>query len=266
MDEELQPDAALVLRPIGYFRCAAKYPYDAARQAVESQGGGGRVELLPGCNYEQAAAELAGFSRVWLVYWFHHNRDWKPRVLPPRGAAKVGVFATRAPYRPNPIGLSCVALTGVHGRTLEVGAHDLLDGTPILDIKPYLPYADSFPDAACGWVDAVALERWEVEFTPEAEAQLAGLPGELAAAIRVFVAQQLSEQPVDVQRKRVRALGGARWELAYRTWRVGYVLDEAAGRVRVGWIGSGYSAEDLAREEDSYGDKAVHRAFVLGGG
>ena len=120
--------------PIGTFHCTARYPYDAARQSPIAESNGGCVLLEIGHNHEQALQDLEGFSHIWLIYVFHHNPNWRPMVQPPRASRKVGVFASRAPYRPNPIGLSCVELISIQGLCVNVGPHDLLDGTPILDI------------------------------------------------------------------------------------------------------------------------------------
>ena len=247
--------------PIGTFQCAARHPYDAARQPSVAESSGGNILLEPGQNYEQALLDLDGFSHVWLIYVLHHNPNWKPMVQPPRASRKVDVFATRAPYRPNPIGLSCVELVSIQGLRVNIGRHDLLDGTPILDIKPYLPYADSFPEARCGWVEDVAEDLWEVLFAPEAGRQLAWLEQAGVQAIRAFIRQQLHEHPFDHQRKRIRQRTETHWEIAYRTWRVDYAVDETARRVMVEAVRSAYSDEDLLGLEDKYGDKAQHRAF-----
>ena len=95
-----------------------------------------------------AFRDLAGFERLWLVFVFHRSQGWKAEVRPPRGGGKRSVLATRSPHRPNAIGLSAVELVAVDGRALQVRGIDLLDGTPILDIKPYVPYADAFPHVA----------------------------------------------------------------------------------------------------------------------
>ncbi|MFQ5518700.1 MAG: tRNA (N6-threonylcarbamoyladenosine(37)-N6)-methyltransferase TrmO [Mariprofundus sp.] len=118
------------------------------------------IELNTGYNFEQALTDLDGFSHIWVIYWMHLNRGWNPMVRPPRGPKlKRGLFATRAPHRPNSIGLSAVRLTGIEGRTLHIKGHDMLDGTPVLDIKPYLPYADSFPAANSGWVEETGVSK-----------------------------------------------------------------------------------------------------------
>lgn len=250
------------LEAIGTFHCAARYAYDAARQPGQAHASTGWVELAAGRQYEQAVQDLAGCSRIWLIYQFHHNAHWKPMVTPPRAERKVGVFATRAPYRPNALGLSCVELLGVAGLRVQVAAHDLLDATPIFDIKPYVAYADSFPEARVAWLDALDAVVWRVAHAPLAATQLDWLESQGGLRLRAFLAQQLCERPLDTRRKRIRALGEDMWEIAYRTWRARYSVDTATGLVLVEAVGSGYSEKDLGVEADRYADKALHRAFL----
>ena len=113
-----------------------------------------RVEFIAGFP-GAAFRDLAGFQRIWLLFAFHRSEGWKAEVKPPRGGGKRSVLATRSPHRPNAIGLSAVELLAIDGHGLRVRGIDLLDGTPILDIKPYVPYADAFPDSRAGWIDAV---------------------------------------------------------------------------------------------------------------
>lgn len=113
----------------------------------------GRIEVHHG--YQNLLRDLDGFSHVWVIAWMCYARGWNDLVIPPRDTKKRGLFATRAPHRPNPLGLSLVELLRIEKRELVIGAHDLLDGTPVLDLKPYLPYADAVPNARCGWVDAL---------------------------------------------------------------------------------------------------------------
>ena len=124
---------------------------------------------------------LEGFSHLWLLWIFSENvRDtWKPTVRPPRlgGNMRLGVFATRSSFRPNPIAMSCVKiekinLAGEGAPTIEVSGADLMDGTPIVDVKPYLPYADSMPEATGGFAEAVRFKKLEVDFDVEAQAAL----------------------------------------------------------------------------------------------
>lgn len=110
------------------------------------------IRFLPGLP-DTAWRDLAGFERIWLLFVFDRSQGWTPLVRPPRGGGKRGVLATRSPHRPNAIGLSAVELLAAEEGVLRVRGLDLLDGTPILDIKPYVPYADAFPTAAAGWID-----------------------------------------------------------------------------------------------------------------
>lgn len=112
------------------------------------------IEFAPGFP-ETAFRDLQGFDRIWLIFAFHRSEGWKPEVRPPRGGPKRSVLATRSPHRPNAIGLSAVELVSVEANCLRVRGVDLLDGTPILDIKPYVPYADAFATARAGWIDEI---------------------------------------------------------------------------------------------------------------
>ena len=139
-------DASLSVSPIGVYHGAAQQPAALPRQASLPGGSPGTIVLRGGLNLEQALHDLSGISHVWVLFWFHGTENWRPKVQPPRGEGRRGLFATRSPHRPNPIGMSVVELHSVSGRTLEIGDNDLIDGTPILDIKPYVPYCDSVPE------------------------------------------------------------------------------------------------------------------------
>ena len=142
-----------------------------------------------------AVRGMEGFSHLWLIWAFHQAvRDtWSPTVRPPRlgGNTRMGVFATRSPFRPNPIGLSSVRLdrveiTAEHGPVIYVRGADLVDGTPIFDIKPYIPYADSHPEAVGGFASAPAGETLTVVIPPE---QLKKVPESRREALRGVLAQ-----------------------------------------------------------------------------
>jgi len=140
--------------PIGVARTPFLDRMSAPRQPYAARGVKGTIELFPGRDFEHALEDLAGWDLLWVIFWFHLNEGWRPKVLPPRSAGeRRGVFSTRSPHRPNPIGLSVVKLIEVSGLVLHVSDVDLLDGTPVLDIKPYVPYADAFPDARTGWLE-----------------------------------------------------------------------------------------------------------------
>lgn len=118
-----------------------------------------RIVFEPDYRSGDALRGIEGFSHLWIIWQFDRaqRETWSPTVRPPRlgGNQRMGVFATRSPFRPNPIGLSCVKLERVEGAVLHVTGADLVDGTPILDIKPYLPYCDSQPDAIGGWTEGL---------------------------------------------------------------------------------------------------------------
>ncbi|MES2856260.1 MAG: tRNA (N6-threonylcarbamoyladenosine(37)-N6)-methyltransferase TrmO, partial [Bdellovibrionota bacterium] len=253
---------------IGTFSSTAIHPYDVSRQASVTESGEiACIELAKGFDFEQAVKDLEGFDRIWLVYRFHQNKSWKPMVVPPRGPrTKRGVFATRSPYRPNSIGISCVELVKADGLKIFVRSHDLLDGTPILDVKPYLPYADSFPDAKIGWLSGLEELAHKIDFSEDAKADLAWLEARGVQQIETFIRSQLTFDPLDDSRKRVRPLDPQnfpnRFELAYRTWRIQFDHSEDRSAVYVLKMTSGYSTEDLASRDDKYLDKEVHRAFI----
>ena len=156
-----------------------------------------RIVFEPAYRAEEALRGIGDFSHLWLIWGFHEAKreDWSPTVRPPRlgGNTRVGVFATRSPYRPNGLGLSSVRLTGTEktpdrGTVLLVAGADLMNGTPIYDIKPYLPSADCHPEAAGGFTDTHEKRRVSV-LIPEAEA------GKLAAADRAALEKVLAEDP-----------------------------------------------------------------------
>lgn len=145
-------------RPIGILRSPYARRIDAPHQGTVTQGtetGEAATATLELAEWldEQVLQDLEGFERLWLIYDLHRSEGWRPTVKPPRGGPKRGVLATRSPHRPNAIGLSAVELVKIEDRTLHLRGVDLLDGTPVLDIKPYVPYADAFPDAKAGWID-----------------------------------------------------------------------------------------------------------------
>ena len=120
-------------------------------QPVFAEGAEGTVEVLP--QYADGLRDLEGFERIWLIYWLHKAPPGPLRVIPFRDTTERGVFATRAPCRPNAIGLSCVCLLAIAGNVLTIGGMDILDGTPLLDIKPYVPKFDAFTNSRAGWCD-----------------------------------------------------------------------------------------------------------------
>ncbi len=254
--------------PIGFFHCNKENPYEAARQgSVDStfdDNSEGYVELQNGKNFEQGLDQLQTFSHLWLLFEFHHNHHWKPKVLPPRGSAnKVGVFATRSPYRPNPIGMSCVRLRKIEGLKIFVDSYDLLDQTPILDIKPYLPYADCFPEANTGWIQS---KIYQIHWSELTKSQLDFLHSHGVSELKGFIQNQLSEEPLNSKKKRLSTVSSPALEstelyiLAYRTWRILFSVENES--VHLQEIFSGYSKDDLQDISDKYQDKSLHREFI----
>lgn len=154
----------------------------------------GALLFRPPYDQPEMVDGLEGFSHLWLTFVFHAcvDQGWQARVRPPRlgGNRKVGVYASRAPFRPNHIGLSVVELTGIErdgGLRLKLRGLDLLDGTPVLDVKPYVPYTDALPEARAGFAPDAPTSRLEVRFSQEAEKLLAG-DDELRELIRQVLA------------------------------------------------------------------------------
>jgi len=160
------------------------------------------IELLPPYNRPEAVKGLDGFSHIWVSFVFHGvKRDqWRPTVRPPRlgGNERLGVFATRSTHRPNPLGLSVIELTGIdcsEGRVmLHLKGADLLDGTPVLDIKPYIPYVDSVPDAHAGFAAEAPQNQLEVRFSDDAEAACSTLEPHYPQLCRL-ITEVLAQDP-----------------------------------------------------------------------
>ena len=168
--------------PIAYIRTEFSEKFGIPRQSGLAGSLRGRIVFEPEYRNPDALRGLEGFSYLWLIWEFSANvrrdeENWQPTVRPPRlgGNERMGVFATRSPFRPNPIGLSCVEIESVEfdtsdGPVINVRGADLLDGTPIYDIKPYIKYADARPHARCGYVDELK-ERMLKVVLPESVAE-----------------------------------------------------------------------------------------------
>lgn len=184
------------IKPIAYIRTEFAEKFGIPRQSGLAEGLRGRIIFEAEYRNPDALRGLDGFSHLWLIWEFSANRggrQWQPTVRPPRlgGNQHMGVFATRSPFRPNPLGLSCVEvesveLEGPDGPEIIVKGADLMDGTPIYDIKPYIKYADSRPEAVCGYVDSLSEKKADVV-----------LPEDLAARVPdpAVLAEVLSLDP-----------------------------------------------------------------------
>jgi tRNA (adenine37-N6)-methyltransferase len=244
--------------PIGVVHSPFGERAAAPRQASLARDVEGSIELYPGRGYEDALEGLAEWDYAWVIFVFHKNveegRGWRPKVLPPRSEAKRGLFSTRSPHRPNPIGLSAVKVVRVEGLFVHVRQLDVLDGSPVLDLKPYVAYADAYPDARAGWLEVSdPIASWEVAFADAATQRLAWLEThgvDLRGPIEAALA--LGPQPHAYRRIRPHGTG---MRLALKDWRVDFVAEDR--RIVVTSIGSGYRASQLATDAPP-----VHRAFA----
>ncbi len=183
------------MEPVAHIRSDFSSKFGVPRQAGLVEELRSAVVFEPPYRIAEALRGIEGFSHLWLIWEFSENRGkaWSPTVRPPRlgGNRRLGVFATRSPFRPNPIGLSCVKLEGVdwdtpEGPVLRVAGGDLVDGTPIFDIKPYIPYADCRPEATGGFAGAAPEETLAVEFP---SGLLERVPGDRRTALTGVLAQ-----------------------------------------------------------------------------
>lgn len=152
---------SLVIRPIGTIHTPFKQTEGTPIQSVFAPDIRGTAEVLP--EFAAGLKDLAEFDRIWLVYHLHRSSPARMCLKPFRDDREHGVFATRAPSRPNPLGLSCVRLLSVRDNTLEIAGVDMVDGTPLLDIKPYVPQFDSHPTARAGWLDEYRVDRTQAD-------------------------------------------------------------------------------------------------------
>jgi len=260
----------LTLDPIGFVHSPLATKVEAARQPQAADGACARIELLPGRNFEHALQDLDRWELIWVIFWFHLNGGWRPKVLPPRSTTgRKGVFATRSPHRPNPLGISAVRLERVEGLILHIRDSDMLDGTPVLDLKPYVAYSDSHPGAGTGWLEDVAqadiratpldpVNAYVVEFEPLAAEQAAWIEARTGLALRERIESTLALGPTPHPYRRIRPIDDG-MQLAVKEWRAHFTI--AARDVRVLKIYSGFRASQLAADNP---DEAVipHREFI----
>jgi tRNA-Thr(GGU) m(6)t(6)A37 methyltransferase TsaA len=257
--------APLTLEPIGYVRAPLATKVEAARQPRAARAVAARIELLSGRNFEHALEALDTWDHIWVLFWFDRNQGWRPKVLPPRSrSGRKGVFATRSPHRPNPLGLSAVRLVRVDGLTLHVEDVDMLDGTPVLDIKPYVPYTDAIADAGNGW-----LERNSAGSPPDPVAAFAVRWSDVAAEQAEWI-ERRTQLPLRERATATLALGAEPHPyrrirrdsrgltLAVKDWRVRFAV--TGTDVVVATVFSGYRPQQLARGADD-AQLAAHREF-----
>jgi len=256
------PLPPLTLSPVGVVRSPFRDRLAAPRQPAAALGVEGRIELFPATGIEHALEDLSSFRYIWVLFWFHRNQGFRPKVLPPRSQRRRGVFATRSPYRPNPIGLSAVELVTVEGLVLTVRNVDMLDGTPVLDIKPYVPYTDAIASAQSGWLDtaerpADPLSQYEVHFTELARAQLRFLEEHHRITLEAPVVEVLKLGPTPHAYRRIKRTDQG-WVLAYKEWRLCFGVEGRS--VHVSRIRSGYRPSELYRSKNQ--QLLAHREFI----
>lgn len=261
----------LLVRPIGLVRSPYTEKASAPRQPAAARGVSGTIELYPLPGMEHAVCDLDGCDNLWVLFWFHLAHDFRPKVLPPRSAERRGVLATRSPHRPNPIGLSVVRLERVEGLTLHICDVDMLDGTPVLDVKPYVAYTDSVPEAKVAWLGGLVPGSgasapadpepgFEVTFAPEAEQVLAFLRAEIGLDLAQAITAVLVLGPQPHPYRRIRKVSDG-FILAVKDWRARFAVE---GRhVRVNAIETGYRPKELLGGSAGGADGAhlaAHRA------
>ncbi|KNC92442.1 tRNA (N6-threonylcarbamoyladenosine(37)-N6)-methyltransferase TrmO [Trabulsiella odontotermitis] len=200
--------SAFQFAQIGVIHSPYKEKFAVPRQPGLVKSQGGELHLLPPYNQAEAVRGLEDFSHLWVLFVFHQTMDggWRPTVRPPRlgGNARMGVFATRSTFRPNPIGMSLVELKGIHCQKdqviLQLGSLDLVDGTPVVDIKPYLPFAEALPDATASYAQQAPQAEMSVSFTEDVEAQLQQLEKRYPQ-LKTFICDVLAQDPRPAYRK-----------------------------------------------------------------
>lgn len=259
----------LILEPIGTIKTSLEDKYIAPRQpGLGEERHAGIIELLPGKNFEQAVEGLQEFEKIWLLYWFDRNDGWKPMVQVPRGpSVKRGLFSTRSPHRPNPIGLSLVTLEKVSGRKIWVRDVDLLNNTPILDIKPYLPAVEAWPNAAAGWTTEIQPQNRQLIWSARAQTQWEIVTTYYGEEWRESVLQLLRSLTFTKNHpyKRVKQIGSDLYEVAYKTWR--FIVEPQEDTSTITEIRSGYGNDietiDAKRSEISADEYDLHAKIAM---
>ena len=252
------------IEPIGFFYSDTKYKAEAPRQGVFACNSG-IVKLTEHQNFEMALRDLDSFERIWLLFGFHKNAGFRQTTKPPvacKDKKRVGIFASRAPYRKNGIGLSAVKLEKIEGLSLYVSETDLLNETPVFDIKPYIPASDAFPNAKAGWADFQEKDVWNISVSKSFAEE-----NEFFLSLHIhdfisFANLQLGNAPFDASRKRVKIFG-KKGVLSFRVFRILFSFDEKAKSITLLHIFSGYTKEELADSSDIYKDKDLHRLFLM---
>ncbi len=220
-------DQGSVMTPIATVHSCFTEKFGVPRQPGIVSAATGSIELLAPYNRMEAVRDLTGFSHIWVIFLFNRSTrgQWKPTVRPPRlgGNKKVGVFASRSNFRPNPVGLSVVRLLDIcqeKGKILiHVQGLDILDGTPVIDIKPYIPYVDAIPDAIGGFAPERPAPRLSVIFSADATAALSTLSVDAYPNLKAIIEGVVEQDPRPAyydEKKKEGAFGFTLWDLNIR--------------------------------------------------
>jgi tRNA-Thr(GGU) m(6)t(6)A37 methyltransferase TsaA len=220
-----QDKAMYTFAPIGHIHSCFKEKFGIPRQPGLVPEAHGTLEIFPPYQRIEAFRELENFSHIWIIFIFHQCRqkNWRPTVRPPRlgGNRRVGVFASRSGFRPNPIGQSVVELLNIENRRDGLWLHlkgiDLLDGTPVLDIKPYLPYADQVSDARSAYAQTPP-SSLSVEFSAAADQACRRLEGPSYPQLRRLIVNIIAQdpRPAYVENHQSKTFGIRLWDLNIR--------------------------------------------------
>jgi tRNA-Thr(GGU) m(6)t(6)A37 methyltransferase TsaA len=199
----------VVCNPIGIVHSCFSQKFGVPRQPQLATSAQGWIEIAPHFAYPEAFRGLDGFSHIWVHFVFHQTQHegWRPTIRPPRleGKKRFGVFATRSTHRPNPLGLSVVQLNQIEicpstsskpaSIRLHIQGLDLVDQTPVLDIKPYLPYADSLPHASSGFAPLPNINQWPVYFEDEPLQEIQNYEEQTQRPLKELTIQVLAQDP-----------------------------------------------------------------------
>lgn len=263
------------IKPIGFFRGLQKNKAAIPRQGILSRQlgsihfeGYSYSSSHSHFDFKSALQGLEKMSHVWVIFLFHEAQAKpKPLVRPPRNPEiQVGVWATRSPYRPNSLGLTLAKIVEIKAGKLILAEIDLLDGTPILDLKPYVSESDRPRKITQGWIDEI--KPWKYRISQKANRQIIWLETNGLPEIKDVLESQFGIPPLKSKRKRIKQVG-QNFELSYRTWRILFKINEQTKRSFIIEINSGYSPTELQmppendpeQNQDKYNDKAVHQAF-----
>lgn len=247
------------IRPIGFY-----HGLRISKSAIPRQGHlslqTGYIEFEKGFDHKLALTGLQEMSHVWIISFFHEAKSpAKPLVKPPRAPKLIGVYATRSPYRPNNIGLTLAQIERIEKGRLYLSRIDLLDQTPILDIKPYVTDSDQALNPHLGWIEDI--ESWSYSLTETAQSQARWLHNHGLTEIYDVLEAQLGTCPLQPDRKRLEQIDAQQWILSYRTWRLHLVIDQEKLHSEVVKIESGYTKQELEDPRDPYQDKDLHRNY-----